>query len=185
MKGFLIRCVIGIAAGIIIIMSFFLALASLGSDDTVYAETYSDYSSGSYSSGTYSNGIYIYAGRTYTLFKQGNYGNVPYAGGSIADSGCGVTSVAICVSGFKSGQDPASIANNCVGKGFGYTTNAPYGGSSCVFKKYLEEYGLTSECIELEAYGKSFSEEDKNKILNHLQSGNPIIFNYGYRNFSK
>lgn len=42
MKGFLIRCIIGIAIGIILIMSFIYGIASLGSDNKVHADdTYS------------------------------------------------------------------------------------------------------------------------------------------------
>lgn len=170
MKGFLIRCLIGLAAGVIIIMSFFLALTSLGSDDTVYAETYSDYSSGSsssYGAGTYSNETYTYAGRTYTIFEQWKepYKSYIYGEGTMIENGCGVTSIAIIVSGYKSGEDPITIANRCADNhGLTYETNL----SSSLFPNYLGEYGLT---------GSYVGPGSEDKVIEHLKNGNPVIVN--------
>ena len=183
MKGFLIRCLIGIAAGVIIIMSFFIALGSLGSDDTVYAEDYSDVSDGgSYGAGTSgvdgnSRDTYTYAGKTYIVYAQGDYAYnyVPYAGGNIGDSGCGPTSVAICVSAYDKSVTPETVVKRCESK-YGNTVfpSISYLSPNGVFNKYLEEFGLTCTGYEV----GSFSDEDANRIIEHLKKGQPIIFNY-------
>lgn len=64
-------------------------------------------------SGTQNNGKYTYRGHTYTLFNQNNYTYPFGVGRTISSSGCGVTSIAICVSGFKKGEDPISITKHC------------------------------------------------------------------------
>ncbi len=78
--------------------------------DSFYAAAGVALSSGE---GTYSDGKYEYAGHTYTLFSQHDY-SYNYGGNPISQSGCGVTSIAICVSGYKSGETPESIAKHCV-----------------------------------------------------------------------
>lgn len=64
-------------------------------------------------SGSQNNGKYTYRGHTYTLFNQNNYSYPFGVGKTISSSGCGVTSIAICVSGFKKGEDPVSITKHC------------------------------------------------------------------------
>lgn len=78
MKGFLIRCLIGLAAGVIIVMSFFLAITSISSDDKVYAETTQAISSGS-SYKTTSNEIVNKAAEIMQYMMDHNY---PYSQGN-------------------------------------------------------------------------------------------------------
>ncbi len=83
------------------------------------------------------------AGITYKLFKQfrGTYANNPYWTGTIYDSGCGPTSVAILASGIKkSDYTPADIAAEMDEK-YGLTSYE-------TLKSEMESLGMTAEVIQ-------------------------------------
>ena len=82
------------------------------------------------------------SGITYKLYRQfeGSYANNSYWNGTMHDSGCGPTAVAILASGLT-GYDytPADIANQMGGEG-GYT-------SYTTLKAEMDTLGMTSEII--------------------------------------
>lgn len=119
--------------------------------------------------GSFNGDVYKNAGKTYKLFNQHNYQD-SFAGGTIDQRGCGVTSVAIIVSAYKDGETPPSIAKSCEPK-YGNTVNPKYGyvDPNGVFHRYLGDYGLT--CKEYEGF-------NGDNIINHLKSGKAVIFNY-------
>lgn len=120
--------------------------------------------------GSFNGESYKYAGKTYKLFNQKDYQD-SFAGSTIAENGCGVTSVAIIVSAYKSGENPPSIAKSCEPK-YGNTVTPKYGyvNPNGVFHRYLGDYGL--KCVEYEGF-------NGDNILKHLKSGKAVIYNYG------
>lgn len=130
--------------------------------DTIYATVAPE-------GGSFNGDVYKNAGKTYKLFNQHNYQD-SFAGGTIDQRGCGVTSVAIIVSAYKDGETPPSIAKSCEPK-YGNTVNPKYGygDPNGVFHRYLGDYGLT--CKEYEGF-------NGDNIINHLKSGKAVIFNY-------
>lgn len=120
--------------------------------------------------GSFNGESYKYAGKTYKLFNQKDYQD-SFAGSTIAENGCGVTSVAIIVSAYKNGENPPSIAKSCEPK-YGDTVfpKYGYGNPNGVFHRYLGDYGL--KCVEYEGV-------NGDNILKHLKSGKAVIYNYG------
>ncbi len=104
-------------------------------------------------SGTYSEGnIWDYS--------QADYSD-PYCGGTIADSGCGPTSMAMVVSTFlKEKHDPPELAKITTDTGYCSTKTHDY------FKKAAEKYNLTYQKL-----GAGDSEE----VLTALNRGDSLV----------
>ena len=119
--------------------------------------------------GTYSGSTFSYGGKTYTLFKQRDFndffGYNSNGARTIYGAGCGATSIAICVSGYMSGQTPSTITSKC--SKYGYTCDNNY-----VFDQWLAEYGLKGAREE-------WSSNSMSRIIQHIKSGKPVILNIG------
>lgn len=176
-NGFFVSILIGVLIFVVLVLGLFAGTSSTTSVKPSQ-DGPSEYDPSPQGGGQYSNGTYEYAGKKYTIFKQGNYRSIPFDGGNIGDSGCGVTSVAIIVSAYKNGETPSTIAQKCEPL-YGDTVSPRlgYGNPGGVFHKYLEEYGLTCTHYEVSSYG---IDEVMGKIVDHIKSGKPVIFNYQY-----
>ena len=93
------------------------------------------------------------SGKTYKLFIQNRYSNVPYWGSNIKQAGCGPTSAAIILSGFGINDGPQAVAQ--------YAANGSWGG---------ECYFFTSRGLKCEQAGV-----DWNRATQHLKNGNPMV----------
>ncbi len=99
-------------------------------------------------------------GKTYVEYLQyagpweGNY----FMGGTMHNSGCSITSVAVTLSGFGIDVNPEDIR-----------TRYPSGVN---LKDLIESYGLKCEV-------KTVNQTSKQEILDHLNTGNPVIINAG------
>lgn len=102
---------------------------------------------------------YTVDGKTYSNYKQdsgSSWSNNTYAGGTMKDSGCSITAIAIVLTGYGNNVTPETIRQDANGK-------------------LADLSGL------LQKYGVSCSRPDriltKDEIVTHLQSGKPIIAN--------
>lgn len=104
-------------------------------------------------------GIYTTAdGKRYVEYLQfkGPWAPKYFCGGTMANSGCSITSVAVIFSGFGIDLNPEDL-------------RVKYPNSTSI-SGLIESYGLNCEV-------KSNPSEDE--VLSHLQSGNPIIVHAG------
>lgn len=94
------------------------------------------------------------SGKTYKLFIQNRYSNVPYWNGSVSSDGCGPTSAAIVLSGFGKKDTPATVAKS-------YAANGSWAGEC----KFFTDRGLKAHPEGV----------DWSKAIEHLKGGNPMV----------
>lgn len=94
------------------------------------------------------------SGKTYKLYIQNRYSNVPYGNGTVSSDGCGPTSAAIVLSGFGKNDTPATVARS-------YAANGSWAGEC----KFFTDRGLKAHPEGV----------DWNKALKHLKEGNPMV----------
>lgn len=107
--------------------------------------------------------------RKYRNYKQyeGSYSGNSYWGGTIADSACGPTAVAIVLSGYGYNYDPGKVVNIMQSE-LNYNSSDSF--------HYLTDTLKHIANIESEEhYG--FSQDAVQKIRNNLNAGRPVIVN--------
>ena len=98
--------------------------------------------------------VYQSSQRTYKLYTQDRYSNVPYWNATVAKAGCGPTSAAIILSGYGKSDTPETVARS-------YAANGSCEGE----KKFFTDRGL--KC--------TYGSVDWNKVIEHLKKGNPLV----------
>lgn len=99
-------------------------------------------------------------GKSYVEYLQyaGPWAYNSFCGGTMKNSGCSITSVAIILSGFGIDVNPEDLRRR-----YPNSTN---------LESLIESYGLKCEV-------KTASTTSANEILEHLKTGNPVIINAG------
>lgn len=129
----------------------------------------------------------VYASNSKVLefqyYNQGNYSHVPYCsddGGNVAKSGCGATSLAVIASSFTNNNyNPKVVANYLCENGFGGKNGT--GWRVFTNTNVLNHFELNVEVLFKKEgtvkgnAGKTYSEEEGNKILNAVNNGRGII----------
>lgn len=110
-------------------------------------------------------GVYAAGDKQYNVYAQGFndvWGNKPYWGGTYGTDACGITSVSIILNGFGVDIDPEGVnADGIITNGDTLPGELP---------AELAKYGL-----KVTSYVT-----DKNKVIEHLKTGNPVIINVHY-----
>lgn len=103
-------------------------------------------------------------GKTYKEFKQsrGSYSGVKYSGGTIANSGCGPTSVSIVASGYGSKYNPGTLVSAAKSK---------YGVSN--FAASPESTAKMLKTAKLNY--KRYTGISKRQLSSHLKKGKPAV----------
>ena len=106
--------------------------------------------------------------RIYNNLKQyeGSYAETPYWSGTIHTSGCGPTSIAICLSGLGQDTTPRYVIDTC-----GLTYSNPD-----IMSEALNKLNVKNTLVGNGMCGDAHSlTEDVNIIKNHLSTGKPIM----------
>ena len=143
----------------------------IGGVSKMTSSQYNYFGSAKFEGEEYNNGRY-----TFHIENQNDYGD-SYDGGNIADSGCGLTSLAICVSGWVKGENPSTILKHIKQSGL-YTTDTTQ--SHAIFDTWFKEYGLTCD-RDWQSIRSSGAQE---RITEHLKMGYPIVYNVGGGSYS-